>query len=376
MEVRIYNFKDDDYGCIEDWSNLFNRPLGGNHLNIKKKKIYIFINIFYMETNKIVFILNTGKTGSDKMRGNQIINSLKNYKAEKKYRCDDTFLNDINKYKNSIFIWIKSLQDIEKYCSLTKKNNNINIYDVVDEYLCNKNVESINNILNKNVFDCLIVNNKYMKNYILKNTTFKNEIKIIYHHYDPSLDKCLTENKSMLNFGFIGSIASLQHTDNFLHYNKLIQKYKIEFLDSESGLYKTKEMYLGKPPIKGVKQIDFDLNPLTLNFNCHISIRELNSKISKFKTTAKLATAAAFNHNIITTDEECVKDILPSDYPFILRNSDYESIEKMFDLVISDYNGDKKLWNKGLKIMADVKDKLNISSIVKEYERIFDSYSF
>jgi hypothetical protein len=48
----------------------------------------------------------------------------------------------------------------------------------------------------------------------------------------------------------------------------------------------------------------------------------------------------------------------------------------MFDLVISDYNGDKKLWNKGLKIMADIKDKLNISSIVKEYERIFDSHIF
>jgi hypothetical protein len=153
-----------------------------------------------METNKIVFICNTGKVGSDKMRGNQIINNLKNYKAEKIYRCDGTFLNDINKYKNSIFIWIKSLQDVEKYCSLTKKNNNINIYDVVDAYTCNKNVESINNVLNKNVFDYLIVNNHYMKNYILENTKFKNEIKIIYHHYDPGLEKCLIENQSTLNF--------------------------------------------------------------------------------------------------------------------------------------------------------------------------------
>ena len=44
----------------------------------------------------------------------------------------------------------------------------------------------------------------------------------------------------------------------------------------------------------------------------------------------------------------------------------------MFDLVIADYNSDKILWNKGLKIMAEIKNKLDISSIIKDYELLFN----
>ena len=114
---------------------------------------------------------------------------------------------------------------------------------------------------------------------------------------------------------------------------------------------------------------------MTFNFNCHVSIRTLNSDVSKYKTTAKIATAAFFNHNIITTCEESVSDVLPPDYPFLLKSHDYYTVKEMFQTVINDYNGNKKLWNKGLGIMKDVKSKLCLSNIINEYFEIFALYN-
>ena len=70
-----------------------------------------------------------------------------------------------------------------------------------------------------------------------------------------------------------------------------------------------------------------------IGFNCHVSIREKDSPLSKYKTSAKVVTASVLGHNIITTYEDAVKDILPSEYPFILTNTDLESVIKMFDLL-------------------------------------------
>ena len=106
-----------------------------------------------------------------------------------------------------------------------------------------------------------------------------------------------------------------------------------------------------------------------------MSIRENNTPISKYKTTAKLATAAILEHNIITTYESSVVDILPSKYPFILKDAKIKTIKNMIDLVIKDYNSDKKLWNEGLKIMSHVKQKLSIKQIIKKYTDMIETMS-
>ena len=46
-------------------------------------------------------------------------------------------------------------------------------------------------------------------------------------------------------------------------------------------------------------------------------------------------------------------------------------LKKMFNLVINDFNGDKKLWNKGLEIMKKIKKDLSIKNICKKYLTIF-----
>ena len=317
---------------------------------------------------KIVFISYNNNLGSYKLRVKQIINSL-NFNNISILKCHKktNFIDNINLYKNSIFIWVCHINVDDLI--LSRNNNNINIYDCVDKYLYD--YENINYILNNNYIDCLIVNNNYMKTEIKENTKFKGNIEIIYHHYDPILKNVKLIYQDKLTFGYMGSIASLRHTDNFLYYKKLMFKYPIEFLNTEDGLYYTNDV-LHNVIINGKPQEN--ITNMFLNFNCHISIREINSNISKYKTTAKLATSCFFNHNIITTNEESVKDILPENYPFLLKSSDYNSVIEMFDLITKDYYSDKKLWNFGLEIMNDVKKKLNLEIIKEEYIKMINNY--
>eukprot|EP00122_Pirum_gemmata_P005345 Pgem_evm1s4866 len=92
-----------------------------------------------------------------------------------------------------------------------------------------------------------------------------------------------------------------------------------------------------------------------------LSIKPPGTSVSKFKTTAKLATAAVLGHNIITTNDESIKDILPN----------LASLKAMFELVDKDFYGDKKLWYKGLEIMKKVKKKLSLDVLVRRYAGVF-----
>ena len=311
----------------------------------------------------ILFVKQNNNTGSDKLRVFDIVDNI-----DKKFKIKIITHEDFkdNIFKNSIVIWIKkiNLQLIRK----SKLNQNINIFDVVDNYLYKKQV--INKLICENLLDVLIVNNNYMVNELQKKFNPCCEIIAIHHHWDQGLANCTTSERNKLKFGYAGSITSLFHTNNFLHFMKLKNDFPITFLNTESGKDVSNLIYDNKK-VKSHKQVKFKMN---FNFNCHISIRKINSDVFRYKTTAKIATAAYLNHNIITTYEDSIKDVLPNDYPFLLMKDDYDSIKKMFDIVINDYNGDKILWNKGLKMMQNIKAKLDIQTIIKEYEKLIQSY--
>ena len=320
---------------------------------------------------KIIFMQYNDKCPSHHMRIKQIADILNNsniiinfvYENDKqKIKMN----NKLKKYKNSLFIWIKNI-NIDIINMVNKSNNHI--YDLVDNYLYKKN--EINNILNNNLINGLIVNNKFTLNHIYSTTSFFGIIDVIYHHYDPIYETAILTNQNKLIFGYMGSIPSLYHTDNFLYYKDLINIFPIELLNTENREYYTNKI---KNNIKINSNNQLNLKKININFNCHISIRKIDSDVFKFKTTAKIATASILNHNIITTYEESVKDILTDDYPFIIKNDDFDSVKKMFELVINDYNTSKILWNKGLDIMKKVKYKLNLNNIKNDYIKMISRY--
>jgi hypothetical protein len=326
---------------------------------------------------KIIFVSHNNNIGSDNLRVMQIVNILKNnYDIEiisqfyeGTWNIKSNLYDELKKYNNVIFVWVWSI-DINIINKLKCMNTcNIHIYDLVDKYIYD--TQKINNILNLNYLDGIIVNNKYMKNYIYQNTLYNKDIYVIYHQYDLVYETAILSNQDKLIFGYMGSIPSLKHTQNFMYFEKLIKIYDIELLNTENKKYYKN---IDSEIIKSIKSSQVSLDFIPIKFNCHISLRETYSDIFRFKTTAKIATASFFGHNIITTWEEAVKDVLPENYPFIIKDDSFESICKMFDLIIEDYNNEKKLWNFGLSLMNQVKHKLSINNITNEYINMFNKY--
>jgi len=268
-------------------------------------------------------------------------------------------------------------------------------------------------------YDALVVNNNYMKEYFLESRKFPGEVFVVLHHSDPRWhnvrtittsrttmqstsracticddkespfqiekgldcatdatrinDKCNKDSRweetkycrrscykagngyrgdvccddsvsNRIVFGYSGSLPSLKHTDNFLHWQQLIKRYPISFVDTNDG----------------------DL-PEEVDFKCDLSIRPLGTEVSQFKTSAKIATAAAMGHNIISTWDEAVGDSLPGDYPFLLRNSSLGAVQEMMDKVSADYKGERHLWNSATEMMKEANAKLSLSNIASVY---------
>ena len=139
---------------------------------------------------QIIFVLN-GNQPSDKLRGYDIINALpdkyrkmivvKYVNLKNSYEKDKNFGYKILSTTNSIIIWI--LEHNETIMNKLKQQNNVIIYDVVDNYLYNK--DKILYLLNNNIIDKIIVNNNFMKSEIENFRRFKGTCNVIYHNYDP-----------------------------------------------------------------------------------------------------------------------------------------------------------------------------------------------
>ena len=313
-----------------------------------------------------------GDTQSDKLRGYDILAALPN-----KYKTITSivnFVNDIDKdhlnriferTESSIVFWIGEFN--YNVMQKLKYKNNVIVYDVIDTLVYRK--KEVLSLIKDNIIDRIIVNNNYMKLEIDSIKEFIGTSHVVYHHYDRKYYDIKPYCNDELSFGYMGSIASLRHTKNFLYVSQLSREYPIRLLDTESMNYVDT---LDNIPPRNIHECIHKLRDLQMMFNCHVSIRYLNSDTSKYKTTAKIATAAVMDCNIITTNEESVKDLLTEDYPFILYKDDIDSVRDMFNLVIDDYYDKKTLWNKGLEIMKRIKRRLDIDEIVKNYVSIIN----
>jgi hypothetical protein len=296
-------------------------------------------------TIKIVFYINQNcGPSSGRMRGNQVCNELNKY-----YNC--TCSKNINQINNSIVIYIKNSNLDLKTLQISKKNNNINVIDIIDYIEIISKDKTIYNEpdLIKNNFnnyvDAYIVNNKIMEyEYTIKYNKFSF---VIPHHYDPSLEKI---NRSIkfdnLKFLFNGYIG---HTNNNCLYINELKESLNNFYISPG--------------------IDNFLSNKLLHNCCHINIRKTNSWEFKTKPAMKLAHAAGMNCNIITTNDNSILDLLPEDYPYLLKDDSFESTQKMIEYVKETFN--TPIWENALETMKLIKSELTLENIVDKYYCLF-----
>ena len=91
------------------------------------------------------------------------------------------------------------------------------------------------------------------------------------------------------------------------------------------------------------------------------------------KPNTKLAASAAMDSLLITTNDWSIQDLLPQDYPYILKNHDYNSVVNMIQKVKDTF--DKEEGYKAREIMKQLKKELSIDNIIQKYYNIEEFFS-
>ena len=295
-----------------------------------------------------------GKMDSGGMRGGQISNKLTN-------SYEELILNNNNiNSKNKIIIVHKSHASNIQLLHHLKSNNNTLIFDVVD-WLGDKGVKKYDSNNNKNCpnffpdlfhsyYDGYIVNNTKMKKWWYENMD-KDKSKpifIIPHHWDLTFKNLPIKdyNKSPY-FYYLGYKG---HTNqNCLHIDKLM---------SEQLIYEDRgnKTWFNDKPKDG----------------CQLNIREFESWEYCFKPATKISIAAAMDSVIITTNDWSVQDILPNEYPYLLKSSKYEEVKLMIEKVKSTYQSSE--WNLAKEILESVYHSTSLDLIIEKYKEINESF--
>lgn len=300
----------------------------------------------------IVFVVRPN-FGSSQMRGIQVCKCLQTLGIQCTVMTADEVSLQVN--DRAILVWVKFIDR----SIILKMKHCIHIHDIVDSWTSGR--------ISITQCDAYIVNNNKMATHLEGKQTF-----VIPHHWDERLEHIPHQNDK-LSFGYMGCLASLKHSTNLCHVRQLVSQdlYPIQFVDTELCGDVTDKVRRSIPiPPKETKKLHHTFETLPIHFNCHLSVRE-PGVLFDFKTSAKVATAASMDHNIITTKELSAMHVLPEDYPFLLADSKWETLQQMLQTVHDDFYGSQVLWRQGLDIMKQVKNKTSLPHLCKQYIDMF-----
>ena len=340
----VYSPKDVNY----DENVNFVDPNSQEYKNLGEKQKYLKIS----KSTNLRFSYG-GINDSGGMRGGQISNKLTN-------SFEKLILNDRNIHdKNKIVIILKDWASNLELLKHLKNNGNKIILDVID-WLDVDKYNPQNNINNPNFFpdllkeyyDGYIVNNSKMKEWWYENmdNDLKKPIFIIPHHWDERFANLpLAEYSKNPYFYYLGYRG---HEDqNCFHVQKLLDN-KLLYDDRSNNHGIPGNRYFQDRPVNGVQ----------------INIRKEGSWEYCFKPATKLSIAASMDSIMITTYDWSIQDILPEDYPYLLKSIDYEEVEKMFQYVKDTF--EKEEWFKAKQMLEQVKEKTSLDEIIKLYLEI------
>ena len=298
-----------------------------------KKDIYFFSTDLLSK--------NKNASGSAVMRSVQICKNI-----QKRFKFINASLTiNYQNIKNSTFIFVKDNFNLTlDILKTVKSNNNIIIFDVLDFY--DKNTNDIPDLKKNNFLDyidILIVNNYFMRKNYYK---FNMPIYVIPHHYDERL-KTSSEKKNEFQLIYNGELGLTNK--NCLYVDALKKDYNLIHVETFDEF---KKKYHKK------------------NY-CFISIRKKDTYEFNNRPLMKLAHASINESNIIITKDKSVIDFIDPSYPYLLKDSSYESVKKMIEYAKNTFN--KKIWIDGINIMKELKLRLSINHIINyDYMKIFN----
>ena len=289
---------------------------------------------------KKIYFLYSKNVGSINMRCFQIFEVF-----SKLYKSNMMSIDDPNIYqiRNSIIFFFKFIKDIKILnLSLIKKKENYLVFDTIDirmkDIKTKNKTDNFSNIFNSNhfiYFDYIITPIKYIYDKCYNNP------KIIYipHHYDIFLKK-IQENPD--------KIDRILYNGSLMYIGKIMNELINVEICIDFNKFKT--------------QIDY-----YSRFKYHLSFYDDSRVNSELKPITKIATASACGAIIIC--ENTTENIywLGDDYPFYINLNDKRNSLRNLIRMINENQVDEEKIRKASSKMLELKNRLNIYSIMSDY---------
>ena len=251
---------------------------------------------------------------------------------------------DVADIKDSIVVIFKHIiSDTE--IDILKKNNNKIVMDVVDEFI--RPDTDVLDLYDYSKLDGIISRVKK----VVDEYQFPNHLAVVYipHHWDIRLQDVQVSHESM-NYKpalISNDLRDMPHLQ-YLYDNNIVAFHMNIGPDSYNDYIDT------------FKKYDF-----------HYNVRSTDSLAYKFKPATKLVTAAALNTPLITNYDWATRDLIPSDYPFLLRDTSLESIVNTINTID---RVSSSQYNYALDILSDVKHKTALVNLVPSYINFFNQF--
>ena len=272
--------------------------------------------------------------GTTRLRGEQVVKQLVEKGMKVKlipYSQAATMFN-----KHMIMLKVKDYGLLRPLLG----NSNKLYLDMVD---CNSQLIKGNESVIKECELGIFTTNSAKENY---KHLFKkpDDSKVIYHHWDSTLDEFQPETHDLPKIGYFG--------------------------------VKPKGHLFGQIPdvdFYEVTSVNFDdtMKKCMAGYNVQYIIRP-PSEQSEFPATTKISTSSVFAAPVIATRTNEV-EILGEEYPYYSDSYELADIEKVINKVKETYG--KEEWHKAVDIMLGVKAKTSLSAVVQEYETLINSFT-
>jgi hypothetical protein len=251
---------------------------------------------------------------------------------------------DIEGIKNSIVVIFKHMISDEEVIIL-KKNDNKIVMDVVDEFI--RPNTNVLDLYDYSKLDGIISRVKK----VIDTYQFPLNLNVTYipHHWDIRLQDQQINNK-IINYKpalISNDLRDMPYLE-YLYTNSLVDFYTNFGFDSFSSY------------------ID-----IFSKYDIHYNVRNTNSLAYKFKPATKLVTAAAFNTPLITNYDWALQDLIPEDYPFLIKDPSIESISNTISNLSFISNNDL---NYTLEILKEVKLKTALINLTFDYIKFFKQF--
>jgi hypothetical protein len=320
-------------------------------------------HVFYRSSHSLI-VTDRPTIGSAIMRGQQLGKAM-NIDV-KPFRWGST---TIQQTLDMIIVVKIVLED--KILKALKTQCEILVYDTVDT-IATDGMKKIVGCMNR--FDIITTTTEACR-LLLYQEGYEGQSIVLPHHWDPRLDRSIGEEEEVkeeeeeeeeeadLVYGYMGCAKKLY--ENLLHSDKLLDTFdNFRVFDTECGEEVTDVLRQKKSLDHLVHRLDnMDRLKDKIPFNCHLSIRPEDTSVYKYKTNAKVSTAAALGHLIYTTKEQAAVEVLGFSYPLYFENDTWDCVDTKLKLRPS-----KAELTQAKSILEKVREDTSIENIARRYK--------